>query len=126
MTCASSRRLLKKTKEERKEMGILAKHSYTLLDAYFDVPFKNTSIILFKIRNPWGRYPWKGTWSFDCPNWTPKLRKLLNYEKDPNDGSFFLSIFDFRKVFGNLYVSCLRKNYLNSWINIQSNRYNFH
>ena len=41
MTCASSGRLLKKTKEERKSMGILAKHSYTDLDIFFNVPFKN-------------------------------------------------------------------------------------
>lgn len=80
MTCASSGKLLKKTKEERKSMGILAKHSYTILDIFFDVPFKNVSITLFKVRNPWGRYPWLGNWSFNCKNWTPKLRKRLNYE----------------------------------------------
>ena len=39
MTCASSGKLLKKTKEERKNIGILAKHSYTILDIFFDVTF---------------------------------------------------------------------------------------
>ena len=61
-------------------MGILAKHSYTILDVFFNVPHKNVPITLFKIRNPWGRYPWKGAWSFECPNWTPELRKRLRYE----------------------------------------------
>ena len=35
--------------------GIVAGHAYSLLDA-----FEHNSSVVFKIRNPWGRFEWNG------------------------------------------------------------------
>lgn len=44
-----------------------------------------------KIRNPWGKKEWQGNWGFRSDLWTNELRKKLDYEVNPKDGTFFMS-----------------------------------
>ena len=52
---------------------------------------------LVKIRNPWGSRIWKGDWSFESNKWSKGLRDKFNYNRCPDDGSFYMSMQDFLK-----------------------------
>uniref|UniRef100_A0A6T6KIL7 Uncharacterized protein n=1 Tax=Rhodosorus marinus TaxID=101924 RepID=A0A6T6KIL7_9RHOD len=52
------------------------------------------SLRVLRIRNPWGKYEWKGAWGSNSDMWTPELRKLLD-KGDKNDGTFWMSYHDF-------------------------------
>jgi calpain-15 len=56
------------------------------------LPWRDKKATIVKVRNPWGNKEWKGDWSFGSNNWTPELKKRLNYEKNPHDGSFYMSL----------------------------------
>ncbi len=59
---------------------------------------------LVKIRNPWGSRIWKGDWSFESNKWSKDLRDKFNYNKCPEDGSFYMSMQDFLKYFGSFVI----------------------
>jgi hypothetical protein len=40
------------------------------MKVYENLPYKNSVVTLFKIKNPWGKKGWKGDWSFKSPFWT--------------------------------------------------------
>lgn len=79
-------------------------------------------LTLLKVRNPWGRKEWKGNWSFRSPYWTPELRKHVNYENDPKDGSFFMSYENFAVYFDHVNICRVNLSYRNSWIEINADR----
>lgn len=85
----------KKVEAKTKE-GLVLKHAYSLIDCdeEWNTPYGH--VRLCRIRNPWGKFEWKGEWNDKDPKWTPYLKKKFNYfEKD--DGMFFMSFDDFRK-----------------------------
>ena len=49
---------------------------------------------LIRLRNPWGKYPWRGRWSDDDPNWTPYLREQLQV-MGAEAGIFWMDADDF-------------------------------
>lgn len=53
---------------------------------------------MIKLRNPWGKGEWKGRWSDNWKEWTPELRKQLNYYSK-EDGIFCMDYNDFCKYF---------------------------
>lgn len=75
--------------------GLISGHAYSLLKI---IKIKDETLV--KMRNPWGKLVWKGDWSFNCKNWTKDLRNKYNYNKCPEDGSFYMNWHDFRKFFG--------------------------
>ena len=58
---------------EKRRLGIVSGHSYTLLSTH---AFKHAGqrVKLLKLRNPHGNTEWEGDWSDESPLWTPKLR----------------------------------------------------
>lgn len=49
-----------------------------------------------QLRNPWGRFSWKGDWSDASLLWTAKMRKDLSPNQS-HEGVFWMSYQDFMK-----------------------------
>ena len=49
---------------------------------------------LICLRNPWGRFSWKGDWCDSSSLWTPELRDLLQPYRD-SGGIFWIAYLDF-------------------------------
>ena len=81
-------------------MGLIGYHSYGVLDiAIVKLPaLQDVEEKLIKLRNPWGDFEWTGDWSDQSANWTPEIKKQLNYQEE-NDGSFWMSFLDFCHYF---------------------------
>jgi len=54
---------------------------------------------IVNLRNPWGKFEWKGAWGDDSSNWTPELKKQVGFVDGGDDGLFWMSLDDFRKHF---------------------------
>jgi len=85
-----------------KEVGLIKKHAYALLDAR---EFRGNKLI--HVRNPWGKTEWKGKWSdSDSASWTKEAKRALHYV-DADDGSFWMAYEDWKKYFENFTVLIL-------------------
>ena len=56
---------------------------------------------IVKLRNPWGKGEWKGSWSDTDSRWTSQLRSELEMSKK-EDGIFFMEYKDFSKYFSDV------------------------
>ena len=126
VTCATSRDVHQLTEQEQEKLGVFAGHAYTFLKAYADLPYQGHMITLIKMRNPWGRKGWKGDWSFSSKKWTHDLRDVVNYNVDPQDGTFFISLDDFIVYFDNLNICQVNLAHVNSWVRVNASRYEFY
>uniref|UniRef100_A0A1I7ZVS7 Calpain catalytic domain-containing protein n=1 Tax=Steinernema glaseri TaxID=37863 RepID=A0A1I7ZVS7_9BILA len=102
MGCSCGAGLKTVDENEFKSVGLVSQHAYSLLD----VRQVGTNRLV-RLRNPWGRFVWKGPWSEGCPRWTPALRKQLN----PNGveaGTFWMSFEDFYKYFDSVDIAKVR------------------
>ena len=50
------------------------------------------------MRNPWKRGEWNGRYSDNSSEWTPELRKQLNFQRS-EDGIFWIPFDDMKQVF---------------------------
>ena len=83
----------------KEDLGLITGHAYQILEV------KTAGGLKFmKLRNPWGRYEWKGDYSDKSDKWTPTLKKQLEYENS-DDGSFWMLYDDFIKYFSELSYS---------------------
>ena len=64
--------ILQVEEEEYKTVGLRPRHAYSVLDVR-DL----SGIKLLRLRNPWGHFSWKGTWSDKSDIWTNELRDEL-------------------------------------------------
>lgn len=65
---------------------------------------------LLKIRNPWGRFEWKGEWCDTSDKWTDALRLQFKHEKK-DDGVFFMAYEDYISYFTSLEVCKINDAY---------------
>jgi calpain-15 len=92
-------------KYEYECMGLKPNHSYSVLDVRDE-----GGNSLLRLRNPWGRYSWKGDWSDDSVTWTPHLRELLS----PNcssEGIFWMSFKDVLRYFDAIDICKVRSQW---------------
>lgn len=77
--------------------GLVTNHVYAVLKVVSEQNHR-----LIQLRNPWGRFSWKGEWSDDSAMWTDELkaRFLPNRSKE---GIFWISFQDF------IRFSCILK-----------------
>lgn len=80
--------------------GLVAGHAYSVIQARQVKDFR-----LVQLRNPWGTFEWKGTWSDKSSMWKkhPEVAKVLNFV-DADDGAFWMSFEDFSKVYTRVNI----------------------
>ena len=83
---------------EHTDSGIVKGHAYSIL-ACKEIDGNR----LMQLRNPWAKFEWKGRWSDGSSDWTPRLKKMVNYV-DKDDGCFWMAFEDFSKNFRNIYT----------------------
>lgn len=69
---------------------------------------KGKTVNLLQLRNPWGKFEWKGKWSDTSDCWTEETKKQvsLNADSDPSegDGLFWMSFKDFKRHFVSIHL----------------------
>jgi len=75
-----------------------------------------------KLRNPWGKTIWKGSWSFSSSQWTKPLRDKYNYNNNPDDGSFYMHWRDFCRYFGEVVICKINPTYVHESIRVKTNK----
>eukprot|EP00341_Mesodinium_pulex_P015173 CAMPEP_0116976404 /NCGR_PEP_ID=MMETSP0467-20121206/56459_1 /TAXON_ID=283647 /ORGANISM="Mesodinium pulex, Strain SPMC105" /LENGTH=130 /DNA_ID=CAMNT_0004669163 /DNA_START=797 /DNA_END=1186 /DNA_ORIENTATION=- len=72
------------------DSGMVSYHGYALLETRQVKLHNGQSEKLFKIRNTWGSFEWKGDWSDKSKKWNenPELKVQLNLV-DRDDGTFW-------------------------------------
>mmetsp|Transcript_7872 Transcript_7872/g.15225 ORF Transcript_7872/g.15225 Transcript_7872/m.15225 type:complete len:1014 (-) Transcript_7872:50-3091(-) len=80
--------------------GILNNHAYGVLEVR-DIE----NLQLIRIRNPWGKGEWKGTFADEEEEWDrhPGLKEKLNYQFG-NDGTWWMTFSDWVTHYNKLYV----------------------
>lgn len=91
--------------DDFERMGLRPNHAYSLLDVK-DMSGNR----LLRLRNPWGRYSWKGAWSDNSNTWTPELRKQLS-PNSTSEGIFWMSFEDVLKYFDRIDVCKVRSGW---------------
>jgi len=84
--------------------GLVRGHAYSILDAC-SVKSKGVNFRIVKVRNPWGSFEWKGSWSDESALWDehPKVKRKMAHEvKD--DGIFHMAWGDFIEHFNTLDI----------------------
>lgn len=69
-------------------IGIVPKHAFSLLSIH-ELNNNGTLVKLVRIRNPWGKFEWKGEWSDGSKEWTPELDKITGHTNE-DDGTFYM------------------------------------
>ena len=82
--------------KESTDDGVVKGHAYSILEVR-----EVDSHRLLKIRNPWGSFEWKGRWSDGSMEWTPRMRKMLNYAESDEGGTLrsFIDPFILYQIF---------------------------
>ncbi|HAO22905.1 MAG TPA: hypothetical protein DCQ37_22125, partial [Desulfobacteraceae bacterium] len=106
-----------------KTSGIANTHAYSLIAVYeikkepsgkrvlrSGEPSSPYNDRIVKLRNPWGKGEWKGAWSDDSPEWTPKLKEELGF-KAADDGMFHIGLKDFLEYFYDYQICYFNEAY---------------
>jgi hypothetical protein len=88
--------------------GLVAGHAYSIIQAREVTEGalgSGPTYRLLQLRNPWGTFEWKGAWSDKSSKWKkhPSIKKKLMFE-DADDGCFWMSFNDFKKVYTRVNV----------------------
>eukprot|EP00047_Mylnosiga_fluctuans_P009313 m.10827 g.10827 ORF g.10827 m.10827 type:complete len:930 (-) comp2562_c0_seq1:53-2842(-) len=98
--------------------GLVSGHAYTLIDA--KLLSNGTRLLL--LRNPWGRFEWKGAWGDNSELWTPALKKEVNFV-NADDGAFYMCVEDFVKFFSWFNICRLYSAPKQRWLEYRQSSY---
>lgn len=97
-------------REEKNALGIVSGHAYSILDAREVVTNDGTDRIV-QIRNPWGKFEWKGDWGDFSNKWTPEAKMQVETFTAADDGTFWMSINDFVNFYEGVGICKLHEDY---------------
>ncbi|CAG7734073.1 unnamed protein product, partial [Allacma fusca] len=96
---------MKVDEDEYREKGLRPRHAYSVLNVE-----GSNGLRLLRLRNPWGRYSWKGDWSDSSNVWTTELKEKL-MPRGADDGVFWISFEDMLKYFDCIDVCKVRSGW---------------
>ncbi|KAI8805719.1 hypothetical protein BJ742DRAFT_819744 [Cladochytrium replicatum] len=92
-------------------------HAYSIQKA---IEVKGKRMV--QLRNPWGKFEWKGPWGDGSAEWTPEWMQLLDH-KFGDDGVFWMEYADFLREWAVLDKTRLFSDewsVVNRWLNLQA------
>jgi len=90
--------------------GLAAARVYTILSVA-EVEDQGARQRLVKIRNPWSREKYTGAWSDVDTRWTAEAKKQVGGLTGKDDGTFFMPLETFKRVFGTFAVALYEDNW---------------
>jgi hypothetical protein len=116
MGCSASGSTEREIQIDRERTGILTGHAYGLLDVInLQVPKEGTSKSLLRVRNPWGKCEWTGSWSdyseeieeykAELNNYMAQLPEDEQFNLQEEDGTFLIDYKNFRDIYNKLFVA---------------------
>ena len=110
--------------EEKNTIGIVSGHAYSLLDVQDVIDSRRRPAKLLQIRNPWGKFEWKGDFNDNCQLWTPELKQRLNIQQ-LDDGFFCMKLEDFATYFEEIGVLKIIPNFISNSVLVKQKDSNF-
>ena len=84
-------------------LGLVPGHAYGVIGCAAVEDINGNKAQIVQLRNPWGRFEWRGDWGDESELWSPEAKEQVNFVAE-DDGTFWMSLTDFVHYFTVLFV----------------------